>query len=79
MKVKRDEMQALTEYSELYLDKSRVLYEMEVRSTLGDAMITVTRAQYEALETDFDIAYAWARMDALTGNLIKSENILKEH
>lgn len=71
MKYKRDEMQALTEYSELYLDKSRALYEMEVRSTLGDAMITVTKAQYEALETDFDIAYAWAKMDALTGNMIK--------
>lgn len=79
MKIKRDEMQALAEYSELYLDKSRVLYEMEVRSTLGDAMITVTRAQYEALETDFDIAYAWARMDALTGSMIKPDIMNKEH
>jgi hypothetical protein len=62
---------ALTDYSELYLDKSRALYEMEVRSTLGDAMITVTKAQYEALKADLDMAYAWAKMDALTGNMIK--------
>ena len=79
MNIKRDEMQALKDYSELYLDKSRALYEMEVRATLGDAMITVTRAQYEALETDFDIAYAWAKMDALTGNMIKPDNTTKKH
>ncbi|MEJ2141689.1 MAG: TolC family protein [Gammaproteobacteria bacterium] len=71
MQAKREEMMALTDYSELYLDKSRALYEMEVRSTLGDAMITVTKAQYEALKADLDMAYAWAKMDALTGNMIK--------
>ena len=53
--------------------------EAALRATLGDAMITVTRAQYEALETDFDIAYAWAKMDALTGNMIKPDNITKKH
>lgn len=68
---KREEMLALTDYSELYLDKSRALYEMEVRSTLGDAMITVTKAQYESLKADLDLAYAWTRMDALTGSMIK--------
>lgn len=71
MQAKREEMRALTDYSELYLDKSRALYEMEVRSTLGDAMITVTKAQYEALKADLDMAYAWAKLDALTGNMIK--------
>lgn len=71
MQAKREEMQVLTDYSELYLDKSRTLYEMEVRATLGDAMITVTKAQYEALKADLDMAYAWAKMDALTGNMIK--------
>lgn len=75
MQFKRDEMLALTDYSELYLDKSRVLYEMEVRSTLGDAMITITRAQYEALKTDLDMAYAWAKMDALTGAMIVPDNV----
>ena len=75
MQVKRDEMLALTDYSELYLDKSRVLYEMEVRSTLGDAMITITRAQYEALKTDLDMAYAWAKMDALTGTMIVPDKV----
>jgi outer membrane protein TolC len=79
MKIKRDEMMALTDYSELYLDKSRVLYEMEVQSTLGDAMITVTKAQYESLKADLDMTYAWAKMDALTGNMIKSGNMTKEH
>ena len=70
MKIKRDEARALLDYSELYLDKSRTLYEMEVRSTLGDAMVTVTKAQFEALKADLDLAYAWKKMDALTGNLI---------
>lgn len=71
MKIKRDEAKALSDYSELYLDKSRTLYEMEVQSTLGDAMITITKSHYEVLKADLDLIYAWAKMDALTGNLIK--------
>lgn len=71
MKIKRDEARALSDYSELYLDKSRTLYEMEVQSTLGDAMITITKSQYEVLKADLDLIYAWTKMDALTGNLVK--------
>jgi len=70
MKLKRDEARALSDYSELYLDKSRTLYEMEVRATLGDAMITITKSQYEVLKADLDLVYAWKKMDALTGNMI---------
>lgn len=75
MKLKRDEARALLDYSELYLDKSRTLYEMEVRSTLGDAMITITTSQFEALKADLDLAYAWKKMDSLTGNLITADRI----
>jgi len=78
LKIKRDEARALSEYSELYLDKSRTLYEMEVQSTLGDAMITITKSQFEALKADLDLAYAWKRMDALIGNMMPGDMITEQ-
>ena len=57
-------------YRDLYLDRSRALYEMEVRTDLGDAMTQMTAAQWEAAQAEFRLALAWAKIDALTGNLV---------
>ena len=56
-------------YRDLYLDRSRALYEMEVRTDLGDAMARITEAQWEAAQAEFSLALAWAKIDALTGDL----------
>jgi outer membrane protein TolC len=57
-------------YRDLYLDRSRALYEMEVRTDLGDAMTRITEAQWLVAQAEFRMALAWARLDALGGNLI---------
>jgi hypothetical protein len=36
-------------------------------------MIRVTKAQYEALKADLELVYAWKKMDALTGSMIKEQ------
>lgn len=67
-KVRRDEMLALAEYRELYLDRSRALYEMEVQADLGDAMVEVSTARLEFAKTNYQTALVWAQLDALTGS-----------
>ena len=65
--VQREQMQAQMDYRELDLDRSRALYELEVKTNLGDSMVRVTEAEREAVLTDFNVALVWEKMDSLTG------------
>lgn len=56
------------EYRDLYLDRSRALYEMEVTSDLGDAMVKLTEAQLFKAQISFELAISWAKLDSLIGN-----------
>ena len=67
--VQREEARALGDYRELYLDRSRALYEMEVKTDLGDSMVRITEARLKADETEYQLALAWARLDALRGQM----------
>ena len=58
------------DYRDLYLERSRALYELEVTSDLGDAMVELTQAQLFKAQTVFDLAISWARLDSLLGNLM---------
>lgn len=72
LKVQRDEMAAIKDYRDLYLDHSRARYEMEVQTDLGDAMVRLSEAELGRKRTDFQIALAWERLDALTGGPVES-------
>ena len=65
--IQREQMQVQQNYRELSLDRSRALYELEVKTNLGDSMVRVTEAERQAMLTDFNIALAWEKMDTLTG------------
>jgi len=67
LRVQRQEMLALQDYRDLYLDRSRALYEMEVKADLGDAMVRLTESHLEAAQTDYQIAMVWEHIDALLG------------
>ena len=67
LRVQREQMQTQAEYRELYLDRSRALYELEVKTDLGDAMVRVTETEREALATDFNTVLGWEKLDALVG------------
>ena len=64
------------EFHDLNLDRSRALYEMEARTTLGDSMARVTRAQLQATEAEFALALSWAQLDSLRGH--SSAEVSKE-
>jgi len=74
LKVAREYAQSETEFRDLYLDRSRALYEMEVNSDLGDAMVKTTAVRYQTQKTNFMMALTWARLDALLGRRVFSEH-----
>lgn len=74
LKIKHDEVTAGMNFSELSLDKSRALYELEVTSDLGYSMVRFSEAERNVVETNFSIAMAWAQLDALSGRLLNKTN-----
>jgi outer membrane protein TolC len=67
LKVQRQ--QALTEvdYRDLYLSRSRALYEMEFKTDLGDSMVKTSEARLKFAEAEYKTELTWARLDALLG------------
>lgn len=68
--VRRETARQRLAFRDLYLDRSRALYEMEVRTDLGDALTRLTEAQWLAAAADYELALTWAKLDALTGRLV---------
>jgi outer membrane protein TolC len=54
-------------YRDLYLDQSRTLYEMEVRTDLGDAQAKLLEAGWQVMRAEFGAAVTWAKIDMLSG------------
>ncbi|MEJ1387044.1 MAG: TolC family protein [Candidatus Sedimenticola sp. (ex Thyasira tokunagai)] len=71
LKVEQQEVEALGAYRELYLDRSRALYEHELKSNLGDAASKTVDYQLRRDEVEFNLVLAWARLDALGGRLLQ--------
>ena len=74
LKIQYDEVLAAMNFSELSLDKNRALYELEVQADLGYAMVKFSAAEREVVKTNFDMALAWAELDALSGTLLNKTN-----
>lgn len=67
LQAERDAALTRMDYRELYLDRSRALYEMEVATDLGDAMVESTRARLKQAETEYALLLTWAELDILRG------------
>lgn len=75
---KQKQMAALGAYRDLYIDRSRALYELEVKSDLGDAQAQISDYQLQQAQADYALALAWANLDALRGALIKPDAMIEE-
>jgi outer membrane protein TolC len=67
LRTQRDHARATADYRDLYLDRSRALYELEVATDLGDAMTQQSAAMLFTAQTEFELALAWERLALLTG------------
>lgn len=56
-----------TAYRDLQLERSRGLYELELKSNLGTAMVETSDAKLRARRTEYQLALSFARLEALLG------------
>jgi len=66
----RDANLAFTDYRELYMDRSRALYDLEVKTDLGDAMIQISEAHLRDARQRFEMALLIAQLNLLAGEPI---------
>jgi len=64
-------------YRELYLDRSRAMYEMEVSTDLGDSMVQMSDAHMRSMRTLFALSLSWAELDALLGRPVEPLTVAK--
>jgi outer membrane protein TolC len=67
LRAQRDAADVKRDYRDLYLDRSRAEYELDIKTDLGDAMAQQSAARLFAARTEFSLALAWARLAALVG------------
>lgn len=63
----RGTAQKYTEYRDLQLERSRGLYELELKSNLGTAMVGTSDAKLRARRNEFQLALSFAHLEALMG------------
>lgn len=68
-------LQVRGDYRELYLDRSRALYELEVKTDLGDAMTEISAVRLDTAYAEFEWMTAQAGLAALAGRLLTGEQM----
>jgi outer membrane protein TolC len=63
----RGAAQKYTEYRNLQLERSRGLYELELKSNLGTSMVETSDAKLRARRNEYQLALSYARLEALMG------------
>ena len=69
-------LQVRGDFRELYLDRSRALYELEVKTDLGDAMTEISALRLDLAYAQFEWMMAQAQLAALAGRLLPEEDSL---
>ncbi len=76
LKRQLDALQVRGDFRELYLDRSRALYELEVKTDLGDAMTEISALRLDLAYAQFEWMMAQAELAALAGRLLPEEDSL---
>ncbi|WP_316366249.1 TolC family protein [Candidatus Thiodiazotropha sp. CDECU1] len=72
LKVEREGLLVTGDFRDLYLDRSRTLYELDMAADLGDSMSQIADVQLQRARNDYQIQLTHARIKALTGDLLSS-------
>ena len=67
LKAGQDASVAFYDYRELYMDRSRALYDLEVKTDLGDSMIQISEAHFKTAKQQFEMALLLAQLTLLAG------------
>jgi outer membrane protein TolC len=66
----RSAARGYTDYRDLQLERSRGLYEMEMKSNLGTSMSETSDARLRARRNEYQLALGFARLEALLGKAL---------
>jgi outer membrane protein TolC len=61
--------------AELELDRARGEYELEMKTSLGNAMVNISKVRYERAKNDYETALAWMGLNILLGK--NPEDVLR--
>lgn len=75
----RGAAQKNTEYRDLQLERSRGLYELELKSNLGTSMVETADATLRARRNEYQLALSFARLEALLGKPLPEAASIKEN
>lgn len=67
LQTRLQQLQAKQELRELELDKSRALYEMEVKTDLGNSMVAISEIRYLRAKNEYELVLAWMQLRLLAG------------
>jgi outer membrane protein TolC len=70
LRIRREELLVTGDFRDLYLERSRSLYDLEFASDLGDSMTQIADLHLQQAENDLQIRLTRARLEALTGTLL---------
>lgn len=73
LRLQSQELQVTADYRELYLDRSRTLYELDMQTELGDSMTQIADIQWQRARNKYDTLLLQARLKALVGGLLLGE------
>jgi len=73
LRIELSGLKVRSDYRELYLDRSRALFELEVEADLGDAMVEISALDFDVAQAEFGWIVAQARLAALAGRLFQEE------
>jgi len=69
----RDAARKYTEYRDQQLERSRGLYELELKSNLGTSMADTSDAKLRVRRNEYQLALSFARLEALLGKPLSQE------
>jgi outer membrane protein TolC len=67
LRVRQQELEVAVARAELEFDRARGEYELEIRATLGDAMVNTSRVRYEQARNKYELALAWMQLYLVLG------------
>jgi outer membrane protein TolC len=62
-----------TAFRDLALERSRAVYELELKTNLGDSMAATVEAKLRERHTEYQLALAFARLEALLGKPLEAK------
>ena len=73
LRLQAEELQVTADYRDLYLDRSRTLYELDMQTDLGDSMTQIADIQWQRAKNKYETLLQQARLKALAGVLLEKE------